>query len=282
MKTYNILLLGAGVQSSVILLMMERGDLPRADLAIFADTGWEPPDVYSHLEWLKSITSIPTATVRQGNIKEDSLRARPRNYDSKNNERWASLPYFTKNANGKVGMLRRQCTKEYKIMPIERYIRRDLLGLKPKMRIPKGTQIQQWYGITADEAQRMRGNNNPRIENVYPFCLQGDKALKVIWTRQDCIDWLAENYPKRIVPKSACVCCPFRDNYRWREIRDTMPNTWDELIEFDSLIRNRDHKFGECYLHRSCKAISDIDLRTETEKGQQWLWGNECEGMCGV
>ena len=25
-----------------------------------------------------------------------------------------------------------------------------------------------------------------------------------------------------------------------------------------------------------------MDLKTDVEKGQSLLWGNECEGMCGV
>lgn len=39
---HRILNLGAGTQSSVIYLMMCRDELPRADVAIFADTLWEP------------------------------------------------------------------------------------------------------------------------------------------------------------------------------------------------------------------------------------------------
>ena len=38
----EILNLGAGVQSSTVLLMSIHGELPHIDHAIFADTGWEP------------------------------------------------------------------------------------------------------------------------------------------------------------------------------------------------------------------------------------------------
>lgn len=43
MKPLKILSLGAGVQSTTLLLLAERGELERPDRAIFADTGWEPP-----------------------------------------------------------------------------------------------------------------------------------------------------------------------------------------------------------------------------------------------
>lgn len=42
--------LGAGVQSTTMLLMSLNGDLERADCAIFADTQDEPKAVYDHLE----------------------------------------------------------------------------------------------------------------------------------------------------------------------------------------------------------------------------------------
>jgi len=45
----RILSLGAGVQSSTLALMARDGTLPGLDAAIFADTGWEPPQVYAQV-----------------------------------------------------------------------------------------------------------------------------------------------------------------------------------------------------------------------------------------
>lgn len=50
----RVLSLGAGVQSSTLALMSARGDLPRLDYAVFADTGWEPARVYAWLDWLET------------------------------------------------------------------------------------------------------------------------------------------------------------------------------------------------------------------------------------
>ena len=53
---YRALSLGAGVQSSVLALLLSQSDprlmelgYPKPDAAIFADTGWEPEYVYVHL-----------------------------------------------------------------------------------------------------------------------------------------------------------------------------------------------------------------------------------------
>ena len=42
----RVLSLGAGVQSSTVALMIEYGELPMVDCAIFADTQNEPKYVY--------------------------------------------------------------------------------------------------------------------------------------------------------------------------------------------------------------------------------------------
>lgn len=53
MSAPAVLSLGAGVQSTTMLLMAAAGELePLPELAIFADTGWEPATVYEHLDWL--------------------------------------------------------------------------------------------------------------------------------------------------------------------------------------------------------------------------------------
>lgn len=39
---------------------------------------------------------------------------------------------------------------------------------------------------------------------------------------------------------------------------------------------------SEIFLHRSCVPLDQVDFSTDGERGQGLLWGNECEGMCGV
>ena len=58
----RILSLGAGVQSTCVLLMSGRGELPKLDCAVFSDTGWEPPEVYEHFAWLVKDVDLRTDT----------------------------------------------------------------------------------------------------------------------------------------------------------------------------------------------------------------------------
>lgn len=122
-KPIRVLSLGAGVQSTTLLLMMLKGEIEKADHVIFADTMWEPNNVYEHLEYLKTLiagSGMEFHMVSKGNIRNDFLD---------DGARFASMPLHIVNKDGGKGMVRRQCTSEYKITPILRK-QRELAGLK--------------------------------------------------------------------------------------------------------------------------------------------------------
>ena len=53
-RNIDVLSLGAGVQSSVMLLMAAQGFLPKPDIAIYANTQWDSKATYAHLAWLEA------------------------------------------------------------------------------------------------------------------------------------------------------------------------------------------------------------------------------------
>jgi hypothetical protein len=288
----RILSLGAGVQSSALLLMSIRGELPKIDHAIFADTQWEPKDVYDHLAWLESeakSAGIPVHRVTRGNLRQDAIEFR-QHRKSVDGKRYASIPLFVQNPDGSGGIIRRQCTSEYKIEPIERFIKRELLGIMPKQRAPRTPVVEQWFGITVDEVHRLRDSRDRWKTNAYPFCFPEQFGLPKTYTRQSCILWLESNFPGRKVPRSACIGCPYHGNDEWRRMRDDDPESWRDAVEFDREIRvadasgQSDRKIlvGLPFLHRDLVPLDQVDLRTDKDKGQNSLWGQECEGMCGV
>lgn len=268
----RVLNLGAGTQSSVLLLMANRGEIERVDVAVFADTGWEPGAVYEHLEWLESEVDIPIVRVSGGDIYEDSLISQVGGKDG----RWASMPLYVKRPDSESqGMIRRQCTKEYKIEPIRRYIKEELLGLSKHARWPKEPVVTQVFGISADEYQRMRSPDGAWVVNEYPL-------VKMRWPRSRAINWAEDNYPGRVFPRSACVGCPFHSDREWSEVQ-SHPEEWNQAVHLDEEIRHADGMRGEVYLHQTMRPLSEIDFRSSDEKnGQLSLWQDECEGMCGV
>jgi hypothetical protein len=277
----KMLSLGAGVQSTALLLLSVEGILPKLDYAVFADTGWEPQEVYDHLDWLQGVAEkagITVARVSHGNLRENSIS------ELKNPKtQFMSVPVFLKSEEGaKISMGRRQCTREYKVAPIETYLRQKVLGLKPRQRAPKEAKIEQWIGISADEAQRAKDSRVPWKVHVFPFLGFPSNYLDKPWKRADCIRYLQANHGDRAVPRSACIGCPFHSNAEWRSIKAD-PVQWADALEFDRAIRNPGRgPSGQQFLHRDCVPLDEVDLRTDAELGQLDLWGNECEGMCGL
>jgi len=264
----RVLSLGAGVQSTTVLLMMLAGELEKPDHIVFADTGWEPQPVYEHLKRLKTMIAkagIPFHMVSHGNIRQDAISG----------NRFASMPLFVKNADGGQGMIRRQCTADYKIRPLLAK-QRELAGLKPGQRC-KNHRITTVIGISYDEVQRMRDAAFPWIRNEYPLV-----DLKM--TRRDCLIWCESRGFDR-PPRSACIGCPFKSDSEWRALKSDEVS-WADAVDFDSRLRTNAYlknRFkGEPFLHRQMKPLAEVDLRTDEELGIQTLFDLECEGMCGL
>lgn len=256
----KILALGAGVQSTTILLMACKGELPKPDVAIFADTGWERSRTYSHLSWLIGEAEkhgIPVLKVQTGIIPDDILNG------MELGGRFAAIPLHGQ-YRGKPIMLKRQCTADYKIDPIQRKVR-ELLDLKRGQRLPKD-DLELWLGISTDEANRVSAyRKKTSMPKFYPL------IQDVLMSRRNCIEWLSQYYPEIHVPRSACVGCPFQCGREWQEVRDE-PEDWRRAVSFDNAIReikrNDQIKTDLLYLHRSLQPLENIDLSTPEERGQ--------------
>jgi hypothetical protein len=244
--------------------MAAHGEIaPMPDCAIFADTQWEPKAVYDHLHWLTSgnVLPFPVHVVTAGNLRTAIL-----NRSNTTGGRVAAVPWFMRMPNGDDAMGRRQCTKEYKLRPVQRKVV-ELLGGRPKA----GAEV--WIGISTDEAIRCKPSRVQYIVNRWPL-------LERRMNRNDCLRWLERNgYP--IAPKSSCIGCPFHSDDQWRALRD-MPDEWRDAIEVDEAIRLQPGFKGEQYMHRSLVPLAEVDLSTPEDHGQLDLFNNECEGMCGV
>jgi hypothetical protein len=252
------------------------------DLALFADTQGEPKAVYEHLEWLEAICApwFPIRRLSQGSLAQNLMAG-----VNSDGQRFVSIPAFTANPGEREGITRRQCTSEYKTEVLERHIRREVLGLAPGQACPKDNGITQLMGLSYDETARVI-----RVKARFQF-LPWEVEFP-LWqmqmTRGGCKSWLKKRYPKRTIPRSACVYCPYHSNAEWRSIKEN-PEDWAEAVRIDEGIRDHDWTCTSAlkqklYLHRSCVPLAQVDLREEDEKTGQGQFGflQECEGMCGV
>jgi hypothetical protein len=269
--------LGAGVQSTTLWAMAEEGELPNPpDAWIFSDTGWEPQHVYDHLAWMMERSTIPIYVVSVGNLRKDIVDGAERG------TRIANAPFWVMGKDGRASKLRRTCTKEYKIEPIQKRTRALLAERVGENRFPPYS-VEQLIGISTDEASRMSDSRLRYVVHRFPL-------IELDMSRGDCILWLIEHgYP--VPKKSSCIGCPYHDNAYWREMKEERPWEWEDACAFDRAIRTGLRgvggtrglsKSGEAYLHRSLVPLSEVDLSPTNERGEPNLFEEDCTGHCGV
>ena len=280
---YRALSLGAGTQSTVLALLLSKSDsdllklgYPKPDVAIFADTGWEPDYVYRHLDWLEKQLQYPLIRVSDGNLKTNMRQGK-----TVSGHNFIDVPLFTVNGDGKKGMLRRQCTHHYKVRPIYRQIRK-LAGGKRGRPFPQNKYVEMWLGMSLDEVSRMKPSREPWVQHRWPLVDLG-------MSRDDCINWFQSEYPNRYLPRSACVICPYRSDEHWIELKHQEPESYQEAVNFDRWLRKnttnpvRRLLHGRPYLHSARRPLDrTIDEREKNGVDRIDNFNNECEGICGI
>lgn len=249
----KIISLGWGVQSFTLAAMAALGELEPVDFAIHADTTHESQLTYEFaVRW--------AGWLERHGVKVVTVKAV--NAELVNSHGGVTIPVYTKSVNKGDGQTQRQCTGDWKIANIRRWLQTNR----------NGKLIEQWIGISLDEWQRMKDSDVKYITHRWPLI---EKKI----TRSDCVSWL-EKHGLEIPPRSACTFCPFHDTSEWRRIQANAAD-WQDAINADRLIRNARPTY-QSFIHPSRKPLEEVDLRTETEKGQLSLWDKECSGICGV
>jgi hypothetical protein len=275
----KILLLGLGLQSTALYYMSSKGQLPRVDYAIFSDLGKEGKATYQYLDflldWKAKHDGVPIVVCDSKNLFQDLTRPELA-------ERFTSIPSFVKKEDGSVGILKRQCTSEYKIQVIDDYLRDSVYQL------PKGARrpvTEMWLGITLDEIERLAIPQERWKINTYPFVgyqvnARG-RVSKTAWTqamnRADVESWYRrESLP--LPPKSACVFCPYQSDQMWLWRKQNHPEDFAAAVQVDYAIRDSRIKgiHNQVFLHRSCQPLDEVAFGSQLD-----FWG-DCSGICHV
>lgn len=262
------------MQSSTLALMAATGELePRPDHAVFADTQSEPEAVYRWLDWLERQLPFPVHRVTAGNLAKAALEVRHSKLNPGNVYLRSMIPLYVLDGTRK-GMLHRRCTAEYKIRKIIAENRR-LVGHKTLTRWRKSGSteplVEQWIGISTDEAHRQKPAPAPWIRNRYPL-------IERDYSRTQCEQWLFANHIWR-VPRSACVFCPYHGNDEWRNLRDNHPADFARAVQWERDMREAAKQDnvtrGELFLHADRIPLDQVDL--SIDKGRKSQMGNECD-----
>ena len=168
--------------------------------------------------------------------------------------------------------MRRQCTREYKIMPMDRYIRRWLLehGFAKETKTgairvnKKKHKIVTYIGFTVDEATRIKPSRLKWQEFKWPLIFYFERRM----SKLDCVNWLT----KRDLPvpqKSSCRICPFHNRANWKRMKEERPDDWTHVVAVDDFLRGEGkNRFtaslkGELFLYKDAIPLKEVDFSIE-------------------
>lgn len=254
METMKVLSLGWGIQSYTLAAMVALGELEPLDAAIHADTTHEASGTYEFArQWTPWLEERGVKVVTVANYQQRPMI-----------DQWGGVrvPAYTITPKGD-GQVHRQCTGEWKITPIRRWLQANR----------HGRPVEQWIGISLDEYQRMKDSDVKYVTHRWPLI---EKRM----TRAACATWL-ERHDLPTPPKSACVFCPFHDTRAWHDMKANGNGDWHKAVEVDEAIRKARPPY-DLFLHPSRKPLALVDFSTAEENGQLSLWNEECSGICGV
>lgn len=263
----KILSCGAGMQSTALALMScanklikdnrstgfgfsYEGRVPVYDLVVFCDLGLEPDWVYSQVYFIKEAcewAGIPFV-ILDSNLYEDYLR----DFGKK---RVVSIPFWSMDPEGKKGKMMRNCTLDYKINLIQKYVRWECLGYKKGQRIkPEDIKAHEMHlGFSKEEERRCKDNPNKMFVNKFPLC---DMGL----VRADNYAYIKDVWGLE-TKASACCFCPFHTNYFFDYIKRNNKDEYDKTVAFDEMLEREQPNtkiLSKLYISKSRKRIKDL------------------------
>lgn len=259
----KILSCGAGMQSTALALMscenkqaVDRGYpvphplVPVYDAVLFCDLGMEPPWVMSQVDFIRKAcesTGIPFCLL-DAPLYSDFIK----NFGER---RTISIPWWTISEDGHKSKMPRNCTIDYKVEVISKYVRWTLLGYRKGQRLkPEDRKAHELHmGFSFKERRRCKENPNPLFVNRYPLVELG-------WTRAESYAYIRDTWGLE-TKASACTFCPFHRNYFFQYLKENEPQEYARLVQVDHLLRDKNPKppmDSDLFISRSRKRIEEL------------------------
>lgn len=255
----KILSFGAGMQSTALALMSCENAVqvpapyplvPVYDAVIFCDLGLEPPWVKAQMEFTKRAcenAGIPFYVLDTPLYKDFT--------ENFGERRAISIPWWTLGNDGHKSKMPRNCTIDYKVDRISKFVRWELLRYRKGQRLrPEDVKGHEMHmGFSAEEARRCKESKSPMFVNKFPLV---DMGL----TRADNYKYILEEWGLN-TKASACAFCPFHKNFFYQYIRENEPETYQAVVGVDHLLRDKNPKppmDSDLFISRSRKRIEDL------------------------
>lgn len=249
---------GAGMQSTALALMSCENVVtpnkfplvPVYDCIMFCDLGEEPDWVYNQVNFIADKceqVGIPFIILRSHLFKDYM--------DLFGKKRVVSVPFWSIDENGKKGKMLRNCTLEYKIDVMQKFVRLNMLGYKKGQRT-KDSDLkahEMHLGFSNEEKHRCKDNPHKMFFNKYPL-------VEMNLERKDNYKYILEVWGLD-TKASACNICPFHRNYFFKYLKENYKDSYSKLVEFDNMLEENQPKTkitSKLYISRSRKRIKDL------------------------
>jgi hypothetical protein len=235
--TTHIFSCGGGVQSTACLVLAAQGHIPYRTF-VFANVG----DQAESPETIEYISKVLKPYAAKHGIEWVDLQRKRRDgtpidlYDHLHRP-IRSIDIPVRMANGAPG--NRNCTVEFKIKPIARWIKRNA----PDCVLGKG--------ISTDEPHRATpSRESDGYTSAYPL-------IELGLSRQDCLRLVAEaGLPQP--PKSSCWFCPYKTTDQWITMRQERPELFERVIQLEEMLNAKRAAIGkvQVFISGRCKPLS--------------------------
>lgn len=250
---------GGGTQSCAIAVLIIQGKLPKPDISVIADTGYETRTTWEYMEayLAPGLAKVGIELVKVS-ASEWAYNGKS-TFSLKNSQ--LILPCFT-SENG-IGKLSAFCSRWWKQDVVTRWLSKTQNLTRSK--------VVKWIGFSRDEQRRIismqQGEEFKKGLIRFPILEQG-------LTRRDCIK-LVEDFGWPTPPRSACWMCPNHGDHEWRLIKTQRPDEFQKAVELEREIHKVD---PDAWLHRSCVPLDEVDFSQPED-----LFSRACDsGMCFV
>jgi hypothetical protein len=215
-----------------------QGRLPKPDVSVIADTGYEKRSTWDYYE-----SVLVPELAKVGVTLHRVTRAEWGN-------KWGMglfatggdllIPAFS-GQSGEPAKLTNFCSKAWKQEVVNRWLSHTH-GLTPAKR-------RKWMGFSLDEPTRWL----PQAENPETWLpLVNGVPLR----RHDCRSLVMREMGWPEPPRSNCWMCPNQSDDEWQEIRDNRPDEFAAAVKMEREIRKRD---PHAYMHRQCVPLDEVD-----------------------
>jgi hypothetical protein len=218
-STRHILGLSGGKDSTALAILLHK-DFPDMEY-FFCDTHKELPETYEYLDRIEA---------RLG-IKIQRLSAE-RGFDHWLDVYGGFLP----------SPKSRWCTKQMKIIPLEKFIGDD--------------EAVSYVGIRADEKRDGYVSTKPNITPVFPFKERGLVKADIIRLLEDSGIGMPDYYRWR--SRSGCFFCFYQRKYEWVMLAQEHPDLFAEAFRYE-----QEHSDGRTYTWTQGETLAQLLQRKE-------------------